>query len=120
LSGLACIIVMSYKRRDMQFSMVIHKNPETDYGVAVPDLPGCFSAGSSLDEALANAVEAIELHVDGMLSDYEAIPLSQKIENHQRNPDYADGIWKTVIVDVSKLKREHNNSKGHIAEAVGA
>ena len=31
------------------------------HGVAVPDLPGCFSAGDTLDEAVANAREAVEL-----------------------------------------------------------
>jgi len=31
------------------------------YGVVVPDLPGCFSAGDTLDEALTNAREAILL-----------------------------------------------------------
>ena len=29
------------------------------YGVVVPDLPGCTSAGSTTDEALRNAVEAV-------------------------------------------------------------
>jgi hypothetical protein len=28
------------------------------YGVVVPDLPGCFSAGDTLDEAIDNAKEA--------------------------------------------------------------
>jgi predicted RNase H-like HicB family nuclease len=34
---------------------------KTAFGVAVPDLPGCFSAGDTLDEAIANAAEAIGL-----------------------------------------------------------
>ena len=37
------------------------------YGVVVPDLPGCFSAGDTLDEALTNAQEAILLHIEGLL-----------------------------------------------------
>ncbi|MFP3374822.1 MULTISPECIES: type II toxin-antitoxin system HicB family antitoxin, partial [Gammaproteobacteria] len=32
---------------------------EHAYGVIVPDLPGCFSAGDTLDEAIKNAKEAI-------------------------------------------------------------
>ena len=36
----------------MRYPVVIHKDPESDYGVTVPDLPGCFSAGETLDEAL--------------------------------------------------------------------
>jgi predicted RNase H-like HicB family nuclease len=34
------------------------------YGVMVPDLPGCFSAGDTLDEAIDNAKEAIELWLE--------------------------------------------------------
>src|SRR5665213_2564640 len=42
---------------------------EHAYGVVVPDLPGCFSAGDTLDEALVNSREAILLHVEGLLDD---------------------------------------------------
>ena len=83
----------------MRYPVVIHKEPDSDYGVTVPDLPGCFSAGSSMDEALTQVIEAIELHVEGMLLDGEPIPQPQSIEEHQRNPDYWDGIWALVTVE---------------------
>ena len=35
----------------VKFPVVIHKDPESDYGVTVPDLPGSYSAGSSVEEA---------------------------------------------------------------------
>jgi predicted RNase H-like HicB family nuclease len=38
----------------MYFPIAIHKDPDSDYGVTVPDLPGCFSAGSTIDEAIAD------------------------------------------------------------------
>ena len=47
----------------MRYPVVIHKDPDSDYGVTVPDLPGCFSAGTTLDEVLVNAREAIECHI---------------------------------------------------------
>jgi predicted RNase H-like HicB family nuclease len=87
----------------MRFPVVIHKDPKSDYGVTVPDLPGCFSAGETLDEALTQVVEAIELHLDGMLQDHEAIPTPQLMEVHQHNPDYAGGLWALVAVDLSKI-----------------
>jgi len=34
---------------------LIHKEPDSDYGVSFPDLPGCISAGLTLDEARAMA-----------------------------------------------------------------
>src|SRR6478735_8694711 len=58
------------KRRlemSMYFPIAIHKDPDSDYGVTVPDLPGCFSAGSTIDEAMLMAKEAIELYIDTLV-----------------------------------------------------
>lgn len=87
----------------MRYPIVLHKDPDSDYGVTVPDLPGCFSAGTTTDEALGGAVEAIECHLEGMLADGETIPVPQPIEEHQKDPDYAGGVWALVDVDLSKL-----------------
>lgn len=45
----------------MNFPIVIHKDKNSDYGVSVPDLPGCYSAGVSFEEALEMSKEAILL-----------------------------------------------------------
>jgi predicted RNase H-like HicB family nuclease len=87
----------------MRIPVVIHKDPDSDYGVTVPDLPGCYSSGETIDDALNQAVEAIELHLDGMIQDCEPIPTLQRMEVHQRNADYAGGIWAIVTVDLSKI-----------------
>lgn len=87
----------------MRYPVVIHKDIDSDYGVTVPDLPGCFSAGETLDEALIEVVEAIEGHIEGLLLDEEPIPPPKNIEYHRNNPDFADGIWAVVAVDLSKL-----------------
>ena len=87
----------------MRYPVVIHKDPESAYGVTVPDLPGCFSAGDSLYEALEEAVEAIECHLEGLLLDGEPIPSPSAIEHHQSNPDYSGGVWAFVTIDITKL-----------------
>ncbi|MBU2610027.1 MAG: type II toxin-antitoxin system HicB family antitoxin [Chloroflexi bacterium] len=87
----------------MRYPVVIHKEPESDYGVTVPDLPGCFSAGKTMDEVLKEVVEAIECHLEGLLLDGESIPLPKTIESHRDNLDYAAGIWAFVTVDITKL-----------------
>jgi predicted RNase H-like HicB family nuclease len=87
----------------MRYPVVIHKDKTSDYGVTVPDLPGCFSAGDTLEEALTNAVEAIECHLEGLLFDGEEIPPVQAIETHQKKRDFAGGTWALVSVDLSKL-----------------
>jgi predicted RNase H-like HicB family nuclease len=87
----------------MRYPVVVHKDPNSDYGVTVPDLPGCFSAGETMDEALQEVVEAIEAHLEGMLMDGEPIPTPQSVEHHLNNPDYADGVWALVSIDLAKL-----------------
>ncbi|WP_423226392.1 type II toxin-antitoxin system HicB family antitoxin [Candidatus Amarolinea aalborgensis] len=87
----------------MRYSVVVHKDRESDYGVTVPDLPGCFSAGETLDEALHEVVEAIECHLEGLLLDSEPIPTPRPIEHHQNNPDYAGGVWAFITIDLAKL-----------------
>jgi predicted RNase H-like HicB family nuclease len=87
----------------MRYPVVIHKDPESDYGVTVPDLPGCFSAGETVDEALTEVVEAIEAHLEGMLLDSEPIPAPETIEFYKDTPEFADGVWAVVDVDISKL-----------------
>lgn len=87
----------------MRFPIVIHKDSCSGYGVTVPDLHGCFSAGDTLDEAIESAREAIECHVEGLLMDGEPVPLRASIEEHQANEDYQGGVWAIVQVDISKL-----------------
>ena len=87
----------------MRFPIVIHKDPDSGYGVTVPDLPGCFSAGDTIDEAIESAREAIACHVEGLLMDGEPIPARGSLEQHQGDEDYRDGVWAIVAVDISKL-----------------
>ncbi len=55
----------------MRYPVVLHKDADTDYGVTVPDLLGCFSAGDTVDNALIEVIEAIECHIEGLLLDGE-------------------------------------------------
>jgi len=87
----------------MRYPVVIHKDSDSDYGVSVPDIPGCFSAGSSYDEALVNITEAIECHLEGLLLDDESIPVASSIDNHINNSDYSNGTWALIDIDMSQI-----------------
>jgi predicted RNase H-like HicB family nuclease len=73
------------------------------YGVVVPDLPGCFSAGDTLEEALSNAQEAILLHLDGLLDDKKPIPKPSALASLQRKRAFRGWTWAVVDVDLSEL-----------------
>jgi len=89
---------------------LIHKDADSDYGVSFPDLPGCVTAGSDLDEARAMAEEALALHLEGMAEDGEAAPEPSSLEDVMSDPENLDGVavlvrapgrHKTVRVNVT-------------------
>ena len=87
----------------MKYPIIIHKDSDSDYGVTFPDLPGCFSAGSSIEEAINMAQEAAECHIEGMLIDAEPIPKPSDSDGYEKDPDYKNGIWALIEIDISKL-----------------
>jgi len=69
------------------------------FGVVVPDLPGCFSAGDTFDEAIENAREAIELWMEGV--DADEIPAAKAVDEHQANPDFSGWMWGVIDMDLA-------------------
>ena len=86
----------------MRYAIVIEK-ADANFAAYVPDLPGCFSAGETVEDAMTQVVEAIECHLEGLLFDGDAIPEAQSVEVHQKNKDFAGGTWALVNIDLSKL-----------------
>ena len=62
------------------------------YGVTVPDLPGCTSAGSTTDEALRNAIEAVRLWTEDAAADGEELPTPRSAEVLRSDTDVAAAI----------------------------
>jgi predicted RNase H-like HicB family nuclease len=58
----------------MEYTVLVHTAEEGGYWVEVPALPGCFSQGETVDEALANAREAIELHLESLREEGQELP----------------------------------------------
>ena len=92
----------SWMGADMTFLVTIHKNPQSSYGISIPDLPGCVSSGETFEEAPVMAKQAIELHPEGMLDDDVELPEpSDDIAHLRQDPDYADALWGVVKVDLN-------------------
>lgn len=87
----------------MRFPIVLHTDDGIRYGVTVPDLPGCFSAGDTFEDALESVKEAIDLHLEGLVEDGKDVPVPRAITEHRANPDFADGVWAVVDIDVSRF-----------------
>lgn len=73
------------------------------FGVVVPDLPGCFSAGDTLVEALANVTEAVEVWVDAMLDAGGVVPEASSPDDIHGRPEYRGWSFAVVTVDPARL-----------------
>ena len=88
----------------MKYPIVIEEGSEaTAFGVVVPDLPGCFSAGDTIDEAIENSREAIVLWIETALDASGTVPAPGKISDHTHNPEYAGMVWALVDIDGALL-----------------
>ncbi|MFD2417775.1 type II toxin-antitoxin system HicB family antitoxin [Amycolatopsis pigmentata] len=54
--------------------MLVERTEDGGYGAWIPDLPGCVALGSTYDEVIAEMVEAVRLHLDGLRADGLPIP----------------------------------------------
>ncbi|MCB1876565.1 MAG: type II toxin-antitoxin system HicB family antitoxin [Chromatiales bacterium] len=88
----------------MKYPVAIHHQDERGFGITVPDLPGCFSAGESVDSAVDSAHDAISCHLEGLMLAGEAIPAARDIRQHIEDARLGDVLcWAVVSVDLSKL-----------------
>ena len=87
----------------MLYPIAIEKGNENQaFGVTIPDIPGCFSAGDTMAEALENVKEAIAAHLELLAEDGEEIPLAGTVDDHMNDNEYKGYIWAVVEVDVSR------------------
>ncbi len=57
----------------MKYPIAIHKDEDSCYGVTVPDIPGCFSAGDTIDKAVINAKNDSVIHVQFVVQDLHVL-----------------------------------------------
>lgn len=89
----------------MRYPVAIESGTASEaFGVVVPDLPGCFSAGDTMEEALANAEEAIAAWIDAALDTGKDIPQPSDIEALRKaHKAYKSWVWALVKVDPAAL-----------------
>lgn len=75
--------------------------PDSAVGVWFPDLPGCFSAGDDLDEAMKNAPEALALYVE----DLEVLPPARSLKELKADPIVAEDMknYMFAVIEVPSM-----------------
>jgi len=88
----------------MRYPIMIEAGDDnTAWSVVVPDLPGCYSAGDSLDEAVDAVQEAAAAWIDVALDEGKIIPKPSSVEGAIGSGDYGGWIVGYVDVDPSLL-----------------
>ena len=76
------------------------------YGVVFPDLPGCTAMGTTLDEAVANAAEAMRDWADVTAEFGSEIPKPRPLEVLRNDPDVAQALAEGASLASVPLVRE--------------
>ncbi|GFK93414.1 hypothetical protein NNJEOMEG_01246 [Fundidesulfovibrio magnetotacticus] len=84
------------------YPVILHSDDGVAYGVTVPDMPGCFSHGETLEEALSNVQEAVE----AWLFDAEEAPPASAPGDVLALAEAEGGTLAFVELDLSFLDRE--------------
>ncbi len=88
----------------MKFTIAIEAGTKkTAFGVVVPDLPGCFSAGDTVEEAFDNVREAIKIHCEILAEEKKDLPVAKSMSEWQKDKEYRGWTWGIVDVEVEKL-----------------
>ena len=75
--------------------------PSTAAGVWFPDLPGCFSAGEDIDEALRNAGEALAAYAAALAQDGRTLPAPRSLAALRDDPEVAPDLREHIVARVA-------------------
>lgn len=78
-------------------AIVEDAGPEKAVGIWFPDLPGCFSAGDDIDEALHNAQEALALYADSRTKEGRALPAPRSVSTLKNDPEVAADLREHTV-----------------------
>jgi predicted RNase H-like HicB family nuclease len=92
-------------------AIVEDAGPDTAIGIWFPDLPGCFSAGDDVDQALKNAEEALALYAESLAQEGRSLPPPRSLADLRKDPAVAVDLHQHIIALVPMAA-----SSAHAAE----
>src|SRR5438105_9580151 len=82
---------------------VIEKEPDSAFGVWFPDVEGCFSAGDTLEEAVANAAAALRQHTEAVESAGQQMPTARAADEVLHDKDVRAAIKAGAVLSAVPL-----------------
>ena len=76
---------------------IIEEEADRAIGVWFPDLPGCFSAGDTVDEAMTNARQAVSLWAEVLADRSRSMPAPRSLTELRRDPEIASDLAQYMV-----------------------
>lgn len=80
------------------YIVLVHKDPESAYGMTFPDAPGCFSAADEIDDLFAMAAEALQGWTEGMIEDRLPIPPARELSEIKADPEWSEALSDVAFI----------------------
>jgi predicted RNase H-like HicB family nuclease len=74
------------------YPAILNKDTESDYSLHFPDLPGCVTAGRTIEEALFAAREALTAHLEVLVELRRRPPRPTSLYDLERSPNRGEGV----------------------------
>lgn len=88
----------------MKYPVYLHQAESGTYSGFVPDIEGCYFAGDTIDDAIADAHAAIDIYLEYQCEKGLDVPIAKTINDHKDDEDCRDGLWGFVDIDISRFE----------------
>lgn len=96
-----------------RYMAIVHQEGDSAYGVWFPDLPGCYGAGDTEDEALASAKKSLMLYAEEASNDGEELPAPRTLHELRNDAEVQESLNESngfmvavpLIVNSGRRKR---------------
>lgn len=88
----------------MKYPVYLHQAESGTYSGFVPDIEGCYFAGDTIDDAIADAHAAIDMYLEYQCEKGLDVPIAKTINDHKDDEDCRDGLWGFVDIDISRFE----------------
>ena len=110
----------------MRYLAFLEPTEDGCYGVSFPDVPGCISAGDTVDDAIQQGAEALEFHATGLREDDLALPSPRSADAICADPAYrelrqiAQLVWIPLILPQDSPQRVDITLDASLVDAIDA
>jgi predicted RNase H-like HicB family nuclease len=101
--------------RTLRYLVRISREPDSDWGASVPDLPGCVATGKTIDSTLRRIEAAIELHLAGLRADGMRPPRPDHAAIRPLRTSHRVDFYATVQVRAAATSRRPSAEQSRAA-----